>query len=141
MREFSIGCGSVSEDEVIDERIEIHISISGKVLCSLATESVCDIRMNDSIKLTEDSSQLRRLNYIIHHHRQDEAFSWRKQPSEKERIPHHLPKVDKDTMFRNARRITIGFNECAKTGIFLTLIIFDNSNEHRSTFFLNYIIQ
>ena len=59
MREFSIGCGSVSEDEVIDERIEIHISISGKVLCSLATESVCDIRMNDSIKLTEDSSQLR----------------------------------------------------------------------------------
>ena len=86
MREFSIGCGSVSEDEVIDERIEIHISISGKVLCSLATESVCDIRMNDSIKLTEDSSQLRRLNYIIHHHRQDEAFSWRKQPSEKERI-------------------------------------------------------
>ena len=56
MREFSIGCGSVSEDEVIDERIEIHISISGKVLCSLATESVCDIRMNDSIKLTEDSS-------------------------------------------------------------------------------------
>lgn len=88
MREFSIGCGSVSEDEVIDERIEIHISISGKVLCSLATESVCDIRMNDSIKLTEDSSQLRRLNYIIHHHRQDEAFSWRKQPSEKERITH-----------------------------------------------------
>ena len=49
MREFSIGCGSVSEDEVIDERIEIHISISGKVLCSLATESVCDIRKNDSI--------------------------------------------------------------------------------------------
>ena len=38
MREFSIGCGSVSEDEVIDERIEIHISISGKVLCSLATD-------------------------------------------------------------------------------------------------------
>ena len=74
MREFSIGCGSVSEDEVIDERIEIHISISGKVLCSLATESVCDIRMNDSIKLTEDSSQLRRLNYIIHHHRQDEWY-------------------------------------------------------------------
>ena len=32
----------------------------------------------------------------------------------------NLPKVDKDTMFRNARRITIGFNECAKTGIFLT---------------------
>ena len=75
MREFSIGCGSVSEDEVIDERIEIHISISGKVLCSLATESVCDIRMNDSIKLTEDSSQLGRLNYIIHHCKQDEVFS------------------------------------------------------------------
>lgn len=88
MREFSIGGCSVSKNEVIDERIEVHISISGKVLSSLATESVCDIRMNESIKLTEDSSQLRRLNYIIHHHRQDEVFSWQKQPSEKEQIPH-----------------------------------------------------
>ena len=39
MREFSIGCGSVSEDEVIDERIEIHISISGKS-CVLLRQSL-----------------------------------------------------------------------------------------------------
>ena len=53
MSKFSIRSSFISKNKIIDDRIEIHIPITSKILFSLKTKHVDDVRMNNRIEITK----------------------------------------------------------------------------------------
>lgn len=53
MRKFGISGSSVSENEIIDNRIEVHVSVASEIALFLSTEFIDLVRMYYGIEVTE----------------------------------------------------------------------------------------
>ena len=53
MRKFGISGSSVSENEIIDNRIEVHVSVASEIALFLSAEFMGLVRMYYGIEVTE----------------------------------------------------------------------------------------
>ena len=53
MCKLSISGSSVSEDEIVDNRIEVHVSVASEIALFLSTEIIDLVRMYYGIEVTE----------------------------------------------------------------------------------------
>ena len=53
MCKFSISGSSVSEDEIVDNRIEVHVSVASEIALFLSAEFIGLVRMYYGIEVTE----------------------------------------------------------------------------------------
>ena len=53
MCKFGISGSSVSENEIVDNRIEVHVSVAGEIALLLSTEIIDLVRMYYGIEVTE----------------------------------------------------------------------------------------
>ena len=53
MSKFSIRSSSISKNKIIDDRIEIHIPVTSKILFSFTAKHVDDVRLYNRIEITK----------------------------------------------------------------------------------------